>query len=203
MKKYYAVILLVLFLIYNLFKNFVIEGLLYQIFMIGLIIINGIILFKYKDEIDYKKVVGVIYFLAGFFSKNIFQCYFAFSNVIIICVIESLRNKKSNVPLIVMEVLLFLVPAIIVSHLFIGTRYDKNFMRNDISKDYYYLCDNNVSSYRFSGTANDSYHYSIGKYYEIARIDNLIYIAYDERNEVSQKEYEEYIAEHECNNNNN
>ena len=171
--------------------------------MIGLIIINGIILFKYKDEIDYKKVVGVIYFLAGFFSKNIFQCYFAFSNVIIICVIESLCNKKSNVPLIVMEVLLFLVPAIIVSHLFIGTRYDKNFMRNDISKDYYYLCDNNVSSYRFSGTANDSYHYSIGKYYEIARIDNLIYIAYDERNEVSQKEYEEYIAEHECNNNNN
>ena len=201
MKKYYAVILLVLFLIYNLFKNFVIEGLLYQIFMIGLIIINGIILFKYKDEIDYKKVVGVIYFLAGFFSKNIFQCYFAFSNVIIICVIESLRNKKSNVPLIVMEVLLFLVPAIIVSHLFIGTRYDKNFMRNDISKDYYYLCDNNVSSYRFSGTANDSYHYSIGKYYEIVKINNLLYIAYDERNEVSQKEYEEYIAEHKCNNN--
>ena len=201
MKKYYAVILLVLFLIYNLFKNFVIEGLLYQIFMIGLIIINGIILFKYKDEIDYKKVVGVIYFLAGFFSKNIFQCYFAFSNVIIICVIESLRNKKSNVPLIVMEVLLFLVPSIIVSHLFIGTRYDKNFMRNDISKDYYYLCDNNVSSYRFSGTANDSYHYSIGKYYEIVKINNLLYIAYDERNEVSQKEYKKYIAEHKCNNN--
>ena len=201
MKKYYAVILLVLFLIYNLFKNFVIEGLLYQIFMIGLIIINGIILFKYKDEIDYKKVVGVIYFLAGFFSKNIFQCYFAFSNVIIICVIESLRNKKSNVPLIVMEVLLFLVPAIIVSHLFIGTKYNKNFMRNDISKDYYYLCDNNVSSYRFSGSANDSYHYSIGKYYEIVKINNLLYIAYDERNEVSQKEYKKYIAEHKCNNN--
>ena len=201
MKKYYAVILLVLFLIYNLFKNFVIEGLLYQIFMIGLIITNIVILLKYKDEISYKKTIGVIYFLAWVFSKNIFQCYFAFSNVIIICVIESLRNKKSNVPLIVMEVLLFLVPAIIVSHLFIGTRYDKNFMRNDISKDYYYLCDNNVSSYRFSGTANDSYHYSIGKYYEIARIDNLIYIAYDERNEVSQKEYEEYIAEHKCNNN--
>ena len=201
MKKYYAVILLVLFLIYNLFKNFVIEGLLYQIFMIGLIITNIVILLKYKDEISYKKTIGVIYFLAWVFSKNIFQCYFAFSNVIIICVIESLRNKKSNVPLIVMEVLLFLVPAIIVSHLFIGTRYDKNFMRNDISKDYYYLCDNNVSSYRFSGTANDSYHYSIGKYYEIVKINNLLYIAYDERNEVSQKEYKKYIAEHECNNN--
>lgn len=201
MKKYYAVILLVLFLIYNLFKNFVIEGLLYQIFMIGLIITNIVILLKYKDEISYKKTIGVIYFLAWVFSKNIFQCYFAFSNVIIICVIESLRNKKSNVPLIVMEVLLFLVPAIIVSHLFIGTRYDKNFMRNDISKDYYYLCDNNVSSYRFSGTANDSYHYSIGKYYEIVKINNLLYIAYDERNEVSQKEYKKYIAEHKCNNN--
>ena len=201
MKKYYAVILLVLFLIYNLFKNFVIEGLLYQIFMIGLIITNIVILLKYKDETSYKKTIGVIYFLAWVFSKNIFQCYFAFSNVIIICVIESLRNKKSNVPLIVMEVLLFLVPAIIVSHLFIGTRYDKNFMRNDISKDYYYLCDNNVSSYRFSGTANDSYHYSIGKYYEIVKINNLLYIAYDERNEVSQKEYKKYIAEHKCNNN--
>ena len=201
MKKYYAVILLVLFLIYNLFKNFVIEGLLYQIFMIGLIITNIVILLKYKDEISYKKTIGVIYFLAWVFSKNIFYFYFAFSNVIIICVIESLRNKKSNVPLIVMEVLLFLVPAIIVSHLFIGTRYDKNFMRNDISKDYYYLCDNNVSSYRFSGTANDSYHYSIGKYYEIVKINNLLYIAYDERNEVSQKEYKKYIAEHKCNNN--
>lgn len=201
MKKYYAVILLVLFLIYNLFKSFVIEGLLYQIFMIGLIITNLVIILKYKDEISYKKTIGVIYFLAWFFSKNIFQCYFAFSNVIIICVIESLRNKKSNVPLIVMEVLLFLVPAIIVSHLFIGTKYNKDFMRNDISKDYYYLCEDNISSYRYSGSAKDSYHYSIGKYYEIARIDNLIYIAYDERNEVSQKEYKKYIAEHECNNN--
>lgn len=64
MKKYYAVILLVLFLIYNLFKNFVIEGLLYQIFMIGLIITNIVILLKYKDEISYKKTIGVIYFLA-------------------------------------------------------------------------------------------------------------------------------------------
>ena len=169
--------------------------------MIGLIITNIVILLKYKDEISYKKTIGVIYFLAWFFSKNIFQCYFAFSNVIIICVIESLRNKKSNVPLIVMEVLLFLVPAIIVSHLFIGNKYNKDFMRNDISKDYYYLCEDNISSYRYSSSAKDSYHYSIGKYYEFVKINNILYIAYDERKEVPQKEYEEYIAEHECNNN--
>ena len=81
------------------------------------------------------------------------------------------------------------------------TIYDCPKTKFTVENIYGYLCEDNISSYRYSGSANDSYHYSIGKYYEIARIDNLIYIAYDERNEVSQKEYEEYIAEHECNNN--
>ena len=69
---------------------------------------------------------------------------------------------------------------------------------NDIYNDMHYYCENNYEVYTYSGGAMDKFHYSIGKYYDILDIDGIIYISYNERNEVSKKKYDNYLKEHKC-----
>lgn len=77
--NYYAIIMLGLYLIYNITLNSLkIGGLLYQIIMIIIIIVNAIILIIFRKDIMYKEVVCVIYFFTWLFSKNILQCFFIF-----------------------------------------------------------------------------------------------------------------------------
>lgn len=40
--------------------------------------------------------------------------------------------------------------------------------------------------------------YSIGKHYDILNIDDIIYISYNERNEKTKQEYQQYINNHNC-----
>ena len=40
--------------------------------------------------------------------------------------------------------------------------------------------------------------FSIGKYYDILDINGIIYISYNERSEVSQEEYNNYLNTHKC-----
>lgn len=60
--NYYAVIMMALFIIYNLiFKNLKIGGMLYQIFMIILIIVNIIVLIIFRRNIKNKSLVILVY----------------------------------------------------------------------------------------------------------------------------------------------
>ena len=52
--------------------------------MIIIIIVNAIILIVFRKEIKYKEVDCVIYFITWLFSKNIPQCFFNFSNIIVL-----------------------------------------------------------------------------------------------------------------------
>ena len=78
---YYALAMLMLFIIYNLFlESLKIYGLLYQIFMFVIIIVNAIILIAFRKRIKYKTLIIIVYLLIWLFSKNTLQCFFAFLN---------------------------------------------------------------------------------------------------------------------------
>ena len=66
--NYYALIIILLFLIYNLLlRNLVIAGIMYHLFMITLIISNIILLFKLKKEIKCKSIEIIDFFIIWVF----------------------------------------------------------------------------------------------------------------------------------------
>lgn len=199
--NYYAIIMLVLYLIYNIGLNSLkIGGLLYQIIIIILIIVNTAILIIFRKDIKYKEAICIIYFFTWLFSKNIPQCFFNFSNIIVLVSIGLIDSKFMRVFAIVIALIvsIFFLPLFFIFLLCFGTSINEESGRNDIYKDMHYYCENNYEVYSFSQGAMDKFHYSIGKHYEFLDIDDIIYISYNERNEVSQKEYDNYLKTHKC-----
>ena len=199
--NYYAIIMLVLYLIYNIGLNSLkIGGLLYQIIMIILIIVNTAILIIFRKDIKYKEAICIIYFFTWLFSKNMPQCFFNFSNIIVLVSIGLIDSKFMRVFAIVIALIvsIFFLPLFFIFLLCFGTSINEESGRNDIYKDMHYYCENNYEVYSFSQGAMDKFHYSIGKHYEFLDIDDIIYISYNERNEVSQKEYDNYLKTHKC-----
>ena len=199
--NYYAIIMLVLYLIYNIGLNSLkIGGLLYRIIMIILIIVNTTILIIFRKDIKYKEAICIIYFFTWLFSKNMPQCFFNFSNIIVLVSIGLIDSKFMRVFAIVIALIvsIFFLPLFFIFLLCFGTSINEESGRNDIYKDMHYYCENNYEVYSFSQGAMDKFHYSIGKHYEFLDIDDIIYISYNERNEVSQKEYDNYLKTHKC-----
>ena len=59
--NYYSIIMLILYLIYNIgLHSLKIGGLLYQIIMIIITIVNAVILIVFRKDIKYKEVVCII-----------------------------------------------------------------------------------------------------------------------------------------------
>ena len=199
--NYYAIIMLGLYLIYNIALNSLkIGGLLYQISMIIIIIVNAIILIVFRKKIKYKEVVCVIYFFTWLFSKNIPQCFFNFSNIIVLIGIGLIDSMFMRVFAIIIGLIvsIFFLPLFFAFLLCFGTSMSEESGRNDICEDMHYYCENNYEVYSYSAGAMDRFHYSIGKHYEFLDIDGIIYISYNERNEVSQEEYNNYLNTHKC-----
>lgn len=199
--NYYAIIMLGLYLIYNITLNSLkIGGLLYQIIMIIIIIVNAIILIIFRKDIRYKEVVCVIYFFTWLFSKNISQCFFYFSNIIVLIGIGLIDSMFMRIFAIIicLIVSIFFLPLFFIFLLCFGTSMSEESGRNDIYEDMHYYCENNYEVYSYSAGAMDRFHYSIGKHYEFLDIDGIIYISYNERNEVSQEEYNNYLNTHKC-----
>ncbi len=199
--RYYAVIVEILFIVYNLiFKNLIIGGRLYQIMMSLLIMINMPVIAIFHKEIKYKSAVCVIYSLIWISSKNVLQCYFNFSNIIILCIMgfrESKFMKMFSISISIVTTIFFL-PLYFIFLLWIGTNINEESRRTDIYEDMHYYCENNDEVYTYSAGMMDKFHYSIGKYYEILNIDDIIWISYHERNEVSKNKYEEYLKTNYC-----
>ncbi len=198
---YYTIIMLVLYLFYNIALNSLkIGGLLYQIFMIIIIIVNAIILIVFRKEIKYKEVVCVIYFFTWLFSKNVPQCFFNFSNIIVLVgigLIDSMFMRVFSI-IIGLIVSIFFLPLFFVFLLCFGTSMSEESGRSDIYEDMHYYCENNYEVYSYSAGAMDRFHYSIGKYYDILDINGIMNISYNERSEVSQEEYNNYLNTHKC-----
>ena len=93
---------------------------------------------------------------------------------------------------------IFFVPLFFIFLLSFGTNLDEEREMNNIYDDTHYYCDNNYEVYSYSAGAMDSFHYSIGKHYEILNISGIINISYNERNEKTHDEYEAYLETHNC-----
>ena len=199
---YYALVMMILFIIYNIIlRDLKVGGLLYQVFMIFLIILNIILLIKFRKRIKFKGLIIVIYFFIWFlFSKNALQCFFAISNMIILITIGFMESNFIKVIsiLITLFFAVFSMPLFFLYLLAYGTGISEESGRNDIYDDMHYFCENNYEVYSYSAGAMDRFHYSIGKHYEFLDINGIIYISYNERNEVSQKEYDNYLNTHKC-----
>ena len=62
--NYYAIIMMILFIIYNLFlENLEISGFLYELIMSNLIIFNIIFLIKNRRDIKLSSLIIIIYFI--------------------------------------------------------------------------------------------------------------------------------------------
>ena len=197
----YATIMLIIYLIINIELNSLkIGGLLYQIIMIIIIIVNAIILIVFRKDIKYKEVVCIIYFFTWLFSKNMPQCFFNFSNIIVLASIGSIDSMFMRVSAIIIGLIvsIFFLQLLFIFLLCFGTSMSSESGRNDIYEDTHYYCKNNYEIYTYSKGAMDKYHYSIGKHYEILDIDGIIYISYKKRNEVSQGKYNNYLYTHKC-----
>lgn len=198
---YYALTMLILFIAYNLFLvSLKIYGLLYQIFMSILIIVNAIILILFRNKIKHKTLIIIVYLLIWSFSKNILQCFFAFFNIILLCITGFTEKHSIRIisALIVVFGCMYFLPLFFSFLLTFGTDLDEEQGMNDIYGDAHYYCDNNYEVYSYSAGAIDKFHYSIGKHYEILKINGIINISYNERNEVSQDKYEKYLETHNC-----
>lgn len=199
--KNYVTVILAIYLGYNfMLANLKIGGILYEVFIILIIILNGIILIKFRKEIEYKNLGIIVYYLTWLFSKEIFQCCFNFSNIIILCILAFRESLYSKVIIGIISTLAYNLFQVLcfVFLLAFSDNYYKERGLDDIYWETYYRCENNYEVYSHSAGAMDGFHYSIGKYYEILDIDDIIYIAVRERNENSKEEYQEYLDTHNC-----
>lgn len=199
--NYYAVVMLVLFMIYNMtLENLKIGGILYQLTMIIVIILNSLILIKFKQEIKGKGIVIIFYFLIWLYSKNMLQCFFDFSNILVLCMIGFMESNFIKVISILISLFgaVFFLPFYFIFLLTFGTSFGEEVGRDDIYEDTHYYCDEHYEIYSDSLGAMDGFHYSIGKYYEILNLDGILYVSYHERISKTEKEYSTFLKSHSC-----
>ena len=126
--------------------------------------------------------------------------FFYFSNIIVLIGIGLIDSMFMRIFAIIFGLIvsIFFLPLFFIFLLCFGTSMSEESGRNDIYEDMHYYCENNYEVYSYSAGAMDRFHYSIGKHYEFLDIDGIIYISYNERNEVSQEEYNNYLNTHKC-----
>ena len=107
--NYYAILMMVLFIFYNIVLiNLRIGGLLYQIFMLTFIFLNATLLIRFRKEIKGKSFVIIVYFLLWLFSKNTLQVLFAISNMIILIIIGFMGSHVVKVISIAIAIFVYL-----------------------------------------------------------------------------------------------
>lgn len=199
--KYYAIIMMSLFLINNLlFYNIKIGGLLYQIFMIIIIIFNGFILLKFRGNIRFKILVIIILFFTWIFSNNLLQLLFVLFNILFLCILGFMESHIIKVLSILMTIFFVVLfyHLLFIFLFFYGDGLDSNYGMNDVYSDMHYYCDNNYEVYAYSAGAMDRFHYSIGKHYDFIDVNGIIYVIYRERREVSHEKYENFLKNNKC-----
>lgn len=187
--------MIIFFVVINItFSGLRIEGLLYQYFMFLIIVLNIVILIRFRNIIHYRSLAILIYFFLSVFSKDILQFIFAISSMITLDVI---KFKNSNfIKMMTIFVICFFSPYFFLLT-FIILNNEKE--RRDIYENTHYYCENHYEIYSYSAGAMDKFHYSIDKYYNIIDLDGILFITYNERSKTTREEYESYIENHNCN----
>lgn len=203
--NYYAVIIQLLFIIYNtIFRYIRIGGYLYQISMLLLIASNIIALLKLRKNIKYKSLTIILYFLVCLFSKDVLQGFFGISSMITLIVIGFRENDFIKVIGILTTLFIFIftfvfpiLPVLLFALILVDV--DRGKEMYGVYEETHYYCDNNYEVYVYSASAMDGFHYNIGKYYEILNINDIIYINYNHKQKsISEQEYKDYIKNNNC-----
>lgn len=203
--NYYAEIIQVLFIIYNIvFRNIRIGGYLYQISMLLFIASNIMALIKLKKNIKYKSLTIILYFLVCLFSKDVLQGFFGISSMITLIIIGFRENDFIKVIGILTALFIFIFTVVFpilpfLLFFLIQVDIDRGKEMYGVYEETHYYCDNNYEVYAYSSGAWDSAHYSIGKHYEIINIGDIIYISYNHKQKnISEQDYKDYIKNNNC-----
>lgn len=195
--KYYGLIYLCCFIINNVILiNLTLKGILYILLLFLLALLNVFIIWKYNKEMKFKGFFLIVSIILFLFSKNLYYAIFDIINILSI-IIFSISYSRTVRVITIISAFLFLINYFWVI-LVMMIVFSKDGSMNDIYDDTHYYCENNYEVYSYSAGAMDSFHYSIGKYYEILNIDGIISITYNERNEKTYEEYNTFIKNHNC-----
>lgn len=199
---YYAVIMLILFIIYNVFlRNLMISGLLYKLVMFIIILANIFVLVKYRNRIKYKSFIIIAYFLLSLIiAKSMMQYLFGFLSMLVLILTGISKSKMIKVITVIMVICFIFIYKLyfLVLAFSLGLNDDEDYMVNRIYEDMHYYCDKGYEVYAYSAGAFDSYHYSVTKNYVILRIDKVINIVYMKSEDITYEEYEKYIKNNNC-----
>lgn len=199
--KYYSLFMTILLCFSNAIFTFLsIKGILYQIIMYFLIIINIFMLLEYRDSIKYKKVSLVVLFLLIITAKNALNLYFILTFIVVLLITEF--KKSIFIKLLSFLSLIFCVvffyPLLFIFLFTFGESLDGTVIESKIYEDKHYLCNNNTEVFVASSGAFDGFHYYGGKYYKILKLDDIIYISVRFNREISQDEYEKIYSTNKC-----
>ena len=197
--QYYALIILVLFILFNIILDALkLDGLIFHLVMIILCIFNTLFILINAKKIKYKGAILAIFFFVMLSANSIYHLLFVFSTMLflaITCFNENIWNKV--ITLLILFVSITILPLFSLGFLLVYGS-GKQTGLSDIYENMHYYCDNNYEAYAFSGGAMDSTHYSIGTNYEFLNINDILYIAYKGRNEVTRDTFDNYIENHDC-----
>ena len=199
--NYYALIVMVIYILNNIvLVGLKIRGPLFVVFMFVFAILNGIILIKYKQKIEYKDLVIGTSFILLLFAKNIYHFLFAVSHIVILMMIDFSENKITKIITICIFgfVVIFWFPILFALIFAFGLDLTEERGESKIYKDMHYRCEKDYEIYSYSAGAMDSTHFNIGKHYEILNIDDIITISYTGHHEKTSEEFEEILNQYHC-----
>lgn len=192
---YFLFILIFYFLFNFLLRGLRIEGILYTIFFIGIIIGNLFFIKKYINQLKWKNITLFTFLFLLLFSKNIYFLLLGLSTILFILVDKTGKLKPLELVIIVLSLIGLGIQYFGISFLVLS------FSKKEEVFDYgeHYNCENYKELYPYSAGAFDSLHYAFDTYVEVLDLDNILKITYRSRKEISQEEYEKYLDEHNCN----
>lgn len=190
---YFLFVLFFYFLFNFLLRGLRIEGFLYIISFIGIIIGNLFFIKKQANQLKWKNITLFAFLFLLLFSKNIYFLLLGLSTILFIAVDKMKKPKPLELVIIVFSVIGFSIQYFGIIILV------ASFIKNaEIPLYEHYRCEKHKELYVSSAAAFDSYHYNLGTYFDIIDAGNILKITYQNRKEVSQEEYEEFLNTHTC-----
>jgi len=197
MKKYYSLVVLIAIVLNRfLLSGIKMTGIVHDICSIILIVLNIFLLIKFRENLKFKGLSMVLYFLAIILSRNSYSLIFIITSLVTLIGLGIVDKKiyLKVIGILVCSIFIILPMYIILPIMFMLFSVDYN----DVYEDTHYRCSNNYEAYAYSAGAMDEYHYSVGKYKEIINLGEILSINYSVRNEITHDYYEDFIKSNDC-----
>lgn len=188
--KYYLIFLLIFRLIFNItLIYFKIEGSIYDLLNVLIIIFNYKMLIKYNNQIHLKRISYIIILFTLLINQSIYLFILSITTLFIIFYLNYIDDFIKKISIITMFLSLYFFPGIILGIMIS--------MQNPIYHDTHYYCEN-YEIYIYSAGAMDSFHYQINKRKLILDFQNRLKIVYNKKVSDTKYEYDEILKKYKC-----